>query len=121
MVMSIERFEGCLLGLACGDAVGAAVEFLPRGRFAPLTTMTGGGKFRLRKGEWTDDTAMALCLAESLLECGGFDPLDQMQRYWRWANEGHNSCRPQCHRHWKNRRRGANPLPQDRRALLWLH
>lgn len=94
MVMSIERFEGCLLGLACGDAVGVAVEFLPRGRFAPLTTMTGGGKFRLRKGEWTDDTAMALCLAESLLECGGFDPLDQMQRYWRWANEGHNSCRP---------------------------
>lgn len=55
--------------------------------------MTGGGKFRLRKGEWTDDTSMALCLAESLIERRGFDPLDQMQRYWRGANEGHNSCR----------------------------
>ncbi|BAP77780.1 ADP-ribosylation/crystallin J1 [Pseudomonas sp. MT-1] len=55
--------------------------------------MLGGGKFRLHKGEWTDDTAMALCLAESLIECGGFDPRDQMQRYWRWADEGYNSCR----------------------------
>lgn len=94
MNFSLDRFEGCLLGLACGDAVGAAVEFLPRGRFAPLTGMTGGGKFRLNKGEWTDDTAMALCLAESLIDCRGFDPLDQMQRYWRWGNEGYNSCRP---------------------------
>jgi len=93
MDLHIDRFEGCLLGLACGDAVGATVEFMPRGRFEPVTGMTGGGKFRLNKGEWTDDTAMALCLGESLIECNGFDPLDQMQRYWRWANEGHNSCR----------------------------
>ncbi|MCQ4285926.1 ADP-ribosylglycohydrolase family protein [Pseudomonas stutzeri] len=93
MDWNLERFEGCLLGLACGDAVGAAVEFLPRGKFAPVTGLTGGGKFRLNKGEWTDDTAMALCLGESLIERNGFDPLDQMQRYWRWANEGHNSCR----------------------------
>lgn len=69
------------------------MEFVPRGRFAPLTEMSGGGKFRLNKGEWTDDTSMALCLAESLIERKGFDPLDQMQRYWRWADEGHNSCR----------------------------
>lgn len=94
MDINTDRFEGCLLGLACGDAVGAAVEFLPRGRFAPLADMAGGGKFRLQKGEWTDDTAMALCLAESLLACNGFDPLDQMQRYWLWADKGHNSCRP---------------------------
>jgi ADP-ribosyl-[dinitrogen reductase] hydrolase len=85
-----------LLGLACGDAVGAAVEFYPRGRFVPLTDMVGGGKFRLQAGEWTDDTAMALCLAESLIVCRGFDALDQMQRYWRWANEGYWSCRPQA-------------------------
>lgn len=93
MNAGLERYEGCLVGLACGDAVGAAVEFVPRGRFEPLTDMIGGGKFRLRKGEWTDDTSMALCLAESLIECGGFDPLDQMERYWRWADQGHNSCR----------------------------
>ena len=49
--MSLKRSEGCLLGLACGDTVGAAVEFVPRGRFAPLTDMVGGGKFRLAPGE----------------------------------------------------------------------
>lgn len=81
------------MGLACGDAVGGPVEFYRRGRFSPVRGMEGGGKFQLRPGEWTDDTAMALCLAESLLACGGADPLDQMQRYWRWANEGHHSTR----------------------------
>ncbi|WP_434556781.1 ADP-ribosylglycohydrolase family protein [Thiopseudomonas acetoxidans] len=59
----IQRFEGCLLGLACADAVGATVEFVPRGRFEPMTDMVGGGKFRLQTGEWTDDTSKALCLA----------------------------------------------------------
>jgi len=44
------RAEGCLAGLACGDAVGATVEFVPRGRFAPLTDMVGGGRFRLAPG-----------------------------------------------------------------------
>ncbi|KZZ37878.1 MULTISPECIES: ADP-ribosylglycohydrolase family protein [unclassified Oleiphilus] len=86
------KFQGALLGLACGDAVGASVEFCSRGRFTPLTDMIGGGKFQLNPGEWTDDTAMALCLADSLIE-NGFDVEDQMARYWRWANEGYNSCR----------------------------
>lgn len=88
------RAAGCLLGLACGDAVGAAVEFLPRGRFHPLTDMVGGGKFRLDKGYWTDDTSMALCLADSLLAVGGFDAEDQMQRYYRWFSTGYNSSKP---------------------------
>lgn len=83
-----------LLGLAIGDAVGTAVEFLPRGRFEPLTDMIGGGKFQLEKGQWTDDTSMALCLAESLIACQGFDANDQMQRYWRWLDEGYNSSKP---------------------------
>jgi ADP-ribosyl-[dinitrogen reductase] hydrolase len=88
------RFEGCLLGLACGDAVGTTVEFYPRDRFEPLTDMVGGGKFRLEAGKWTDDTSMAICLAESLLACEGFDPKDQMERYWQWADTGHNSSQP---------------------------
>lgn len=83
-----ERYQGCLLGLACGDAVGCAVEFLPRGRFKPLTDMIGGGKFRLQAGEWTDDTSMALCLSESLIEKQGFDPKNQMDRYLNWAETG---------------------------------
>lgn len=66
-----------LLGLAIGDAIGATVEFLPRGRFKPLTDMIGGGKFQLEKGQWTDDTSMALCLADSLIACQGFDANDK--------------------------------------------
>jgi len=87
------KFQGALLGLACGDAVGTTVEFFRRGRFDPVTDMVGGGKFRLLKGEWTDDTSMALCLAESLIECDGFDAQDQMERYWKWGDEGYLSCR----------------------------
>jgi ADP-ribosyl-[dinitrogen reductase] hydrolase len=60
-----ERYLGCLLGLAAGDAVGTTLEFAPRGSFTPLTDMVGGGPFRLVPGEWTDDTSMALCLAHS--------------------------------------------------------
>jgi ADP-ribosyl-[dinitrogen reductase] hydrolase len=78
-----DRFRGCLLGLAVGDAVGTAVEFHPRGSFCLVTDMTGGGRFRLKPGQWTDDTSMALCLAESLIEKQGFDPRDQMERYVR--------------------------------------
>lgn len=58
--------------------------------------MTGGGPFGLPPGYWTDDTSMALCLAESLLECGGFDPVDQLERYRRWWREGHLSSTGQC-------------------------
>jgi ADP-ribosyl-[dinitrogen reductase] hydrolase len=89
------RFRGCLLGLACGDAVGTAVEFLPRGAFAPVSDMIGGGPFKLPAGAWTDDTSMALCLATSLVE-RGFDPRDQMERYVRWENEGYLSSTGSC-------------------------
>ena len=88
-----DRARGALLGLAVGDALGAPVEFCQRGRFEPLTGLRTGGKFQMQLGEWTDDTAMALCLADSLLACNGFDALDQMERYWRWGNEGYNSTR----------------------------
>lgn len=91
-----DRFRGALLGLAVGDAVGTAVEFKPPGTFKPVSDMTGGGPFGLPAGAWTDDTSMALCLAESLVECGGFDPIDQLQRYVRWYREGHWSSTGRC-------------------------
>lgn len=90
------KFRGSLLGLACGDAVGTTVEFKRRGSFEPVTDMVGGGPFHLAPGDWTDDTSMALCLATSLLDCGGFDPKDQMDRYTRWMREGYLSSNGQC-------------------------
>lgn len=91
-----QRYLGCLLGLACGDAVGTTAEFKARGDFAPLTDMTGGGPFGLRAGEWTDDTSMALCLGASLLHCRGFDPRDQMNRYCNWRAHGYLSSNGEC-------------------------
>jgi len=81
-----------MLGLAIGDAMGAPVEFQKRGTFAPVTGYRSGGKFRLNAGEWTDDTAMALCLAQSLIDSNGFDPIDQMDKYLRWVDTGYMSC-----------------------------
>lgn len=91
-----DRFRGGLVGLAVGDAVGTSVEFCPRGSFKPLTDMIGGGPFHLRAGQWTDDTSMALCLAESLVECGGFNARDQMERYCRWEETGYFSSTGEC-------------------------
>ena len=91
-----ERYRGALLGLAAGDALGTTLEFRPPGSFTPIDDMVGGGPFHLRPGEWTDDTSMALCLAESLVECGGFDPADQMRRYVRWMRDGHLSSNGRC-------------------------
>ena len=90
------RFLACLLGLACGDAVGTTVEFMARGSFPPVTDMVGGGPFGLPPGAWTDDTSIALCLAESLVETGGFEPRDQAERYLRWYKEGHFSSTGHC-------------------------
>lgn len=90
------RYLGSLIGLAAGDALGTTVEFKPPGTFTPLTDMVGGGPFRLKKGQWTDDTSMALCLAESLVQCKGFDARDQMGRYVRWWREGYPSSTGEC-------------------------
>jgi ADP-ribosyl-[dinitrogen reductase] hydrolase len=92
----VDRYRGCLLGLACGDAVGTTVEFSERGSFEPLTDMVGGGPFRLEAGQWTDDTSMALCLATSLISCKGFDATDQMNRYVNWWQWGYLSSTGEC-------------------------
>jgi ADP-ribosyl-[dinitrogen reductase] hydrolase len=88
---SAKRYRGALLGLAVGDALGTTLEFHCPGSFSAIDDMAGGGYFKLAPGEWTDDTSMDLCLAESLIEKRGFDPVDQLERYTKWANEGHLS------------------------------
>lgn len=91
-----DRSHGCLLGLAVGDAVGTTLEFKQRDTYAHLTDMVGGGPFSLPVGAWTDDTSMALCLASSLLDSNGFNPVDQMQRYQRWRYQGYLSSTGEC-------------------------
>jgi len=87
----LSRARGALLGLAAGDALGTTLEFRPPGTFVPIDDMSGGGPFNLLPGQWTDDTSMALCVAESLVVCEGFDARDQMERFVLWWKEGHLS------------------------------
>jgi ADP-ribosyl-[dinitrogen reductase] hydrolase len=91
-----DRFQGSLLGLAVGDALAAHTQFRKPGSFAAVGDLLGGGPFDLPRGAWTDDTAMALLLAESLLERDAFDARDQVARYSRWQREGYGSATGQC-------------------------
>lgn len=63
--------------------------------FDLVTDMTGGGPFKLQAGQWTDDTSLALCLAESLNE-DGYDASSQMAKYVRWWREGYLSSNGRC-------------------------
>lgn len=91
-----DRALGAFLGLAVGDAVGTTLEFEQRDRQPPLTDMIGGGPFGLPPGGWTDDTSMALALADSLAERGGFDAPDVMRRWIRWWRQGAYSHNGRC-------------------------
>lgn len=90
-----DRKRGTLIGLAVGDALGAAVEFQSPGTFPEVTGYRAGGPHRLGPGEWTDDTSMALALADSLASAG-WDLNDQMRRYVDWWQNGQYSVTGQC-------------------------
>lgn len=91
-----DRARGALVGLAAGDAVGTTVEFRRPGSFEPLTHMVGGGPFGLRPGQWTDDTSMALCLAESIVDRRSLDLADHHRRYLAWRDDGYLSSTGRC-------------------------
>ena len=96
MIDFLSRARGALVGLAVGDALGTTDEFQPAGSFEPITDMVGGGVFDLEPGQWTDDTSMALCLADSLLAQGRYDSFDVMERYDRWRKDGYRSSTGTC-------------------------
>ena len=86
-----DRVAGAFVGCAIGDALGAPVEFSRRGSFELLSGFRAGGRFGLPKGAWTDDTAMSLCLAQSLIDRQGFDADDLLNRFCAWAEYGENT------------------------------
>lgn len=86
----LERAEGSLVGLAVGDALGANWEFwFPSAGLSDSQIEMIDGQYPA--GAWTDDTSMALCLADSLLACSGYDSYDVMERYRRWVFEGYRA------------------------------
>lgn len=93
-MIDMQHAIGALVGSAVGDALGAPFEFERPGLYrsthpAPVLTgigeMRGGGGFGWRPGEFTDDTQMALALAESLTARDGFDADDLWHRWQVWA------------------------------------
>ncbi|MEH6674310.1 MAG: ADP-ribosylglycohydrolase family protein [Sulfitobacter sp.] len=92
----LDRATGALLGLAIGDAVGTTLEFKARDSYPLLTDMIGGGPFGLKAGEWTDDTAMALALADSLTANSNLNEADLMRRFVDWHEQGTYSCTGSC-------------------------
>lgn len=91
-----DRYRGLLLGLALGDALAAPVQHRRPGTFTPVGDLLGGGPYDLPRGAWTDDTAVALALAESLLERGAFEARDFVERLTRWQRDGSGSATGQC-------------------------
>ena len=91
----LDRQRGTLIGLAVGDTLGSAVEFQPPGTFEPVTGYRAGGPHGLGPGEWTDDTSMALALADSIASVG-WDLDDQARRYVDWCQKGKYSVNGRC-------------------------
>lgn len=99
MIMTKEeydRLKGCFFGLVVGDALGVPLEFSKRDKLPLVTEMIGGGPFALQPGEWTDDTSMMLCIAQSLIDNDGFDPRDIMDKFTLWYTEGMFSHNGKC-------------------------
>ncbi|WP_245330420.1 ADP-ribosylglycohydrolase family protein [Bradyrhizobium sp. AS23.2] len=91
-----DRAYGAMLGLAVGDALGVPLEFSERDTRPHVSEMIGGGPFSLKPGEWTDDTSMALCLADSLIANNKLDEIDLLNRFVRWWKQGENSVNGNC-------------------------
>jgi len=90
------RFLGTILGLSAGDALGCSMQYARPGQRSPVADLIGGGPLDLPRGAWSDDTALMLCLAESLLACEAFDGADLQRRIERWSGEGVPSATGQC-------------------------
>lgn len=92
---ALDRAKGALIGLAIGDAVGTTLKFKPRDS-EHVYDMVGGGPFKLKPGQWTDDTSMAICLAEACLESGRVDINLFRDKLVEWYKGGKNSVNHTC-------------------------
>lgn len=82
-----------IMGLVVGDALGVPVQFMDREEIrnrpqGPVTGMEAGGVYQMPEGTWSDDSSMALATLVSLLEKKEADPVDIMQRFVKWDQEG---------------------------------
>ncbi|MBI1423314.1 MAG: ADP-ribosyl-[dinitrogen reductase] hydrolase [Gammaproteobacteria bacterium] len=87
----LEKINGAYLGLAVGDALGATVEFMtPREiqhAYGTHDTMRGGGWLKLKRGQVTDDTTMALALGEAIIQNGSVDTVAIAKAFDHWMKQ----------------------------------
>jgi ADP-ribosyl-[dinitrogen reductase] hydrolase len=89
--MKIDQALGAVVGLAIGDALGTTLEFSQNPSADESTwhtEMTGGGPFCLQPGGWTDDTSMALAIAQAYCEYGSFNPTLIGNNFVEWYRNG---------------------------------
>ncbi len=97
-MVDISRIKGALIGLRVGDGLGCPVEGLKCGQFLPVEDYTAANpktfwaKTTYKAGDFSDDTSMAMCLAQSLIDCRGPNPERELELYRKWADEGYYSC-----------------------------
>ena len=95
------RALAAYLGFAIGDALGATVEFMTRSEIAAQygvhREIVGGGWLKLKPGQVTDDTQMALALGRSIIRQGGLEASDVCAEFAAWLKTGPadvgNTCR----------------------------
>jgi len=97
---ALNRAMGSMVGMAVGDFLGHPFEFLPATEvinqshfdLASLTFHGEWNKFKLKRGQWTDDSSMGLCMADSLIVKHSFDGSDMRVRFWCWWNRGYDNA-----------------------------
>eukprot|EP01084_Bolivina_argentea_P018873 35117_1 len=101
---AIDRAVGCMAGMGIGDAVGHPLEFVPidwiekplaeRPRFSYKDQQWYNecNKFKLQRGQWTDDASMGLCIADSFILCDAYKGSDIRIRFWNWWQNGYNNA-----------------------------
>lgn len=87
-----DTFRGGILGAALGNAIGVTNDMRSNHQLTRLDDIQGGGIFSIAKGGWTDETAMMLCVTESLIHMRRFDARDIADRFLRWWREGYLTC-----------------------------
>jgi len=92
----LDKYKGCFIALAVGDALGSPIQFKKRDTYLHIKEYTSGGAFDSKNGEYTDDTAMALCLADSLINFRGCDAENQLDTYVKWLKSGYMSTRDEA-------------------------
>jgi ADP-ribosyl-[dinitrogen reductase] hydrolase len=95
-----DRARAAFIGMALGDALGATVEFMTApeiaAKYGTFKEIIGGGWLRLKPGQVTDDTEMALCIARAIVENQGWSTEAIARNFAVWLKSRPVDCGDTC-------------------------